>query len=122
MIKHSDALLVKDPVCLPDELNVEDLVSSMLTLPLMQSAYSCYQSLDGNHLTSEWTGEPAYTTTGTWSGTVDYIMYHSSNTYDTTIELQSVLSIPKMSDLGDGIPNNDYGSDHMSIMATFSIN
>jgi mRNA deadenylase 3'-5' endonuclease subunit Ccr4 len=99
-------------------LPIEEVVKIIESNEPLQSAYSNYTKLDPTYLEPKYGYEPIYTNfTPTFKGTLDYLFYRGSSKHQ--IEVESILSLPDRETLGDGLPNLEYGSDHLSIAAKF---
>ncbi|KAJ2725317.1 RNA exonuclease ngl2 [Coemansia sp. Benny D115] len=81
----------------------------------MRSCYSTYTDLDPTYHTDQWKGEPIYTNYTAWKGTLDYIFY----TPDRGLVAREIMSLPKKTEMDPGLPNETFGSDHLSILARF---
>ncbi|KAJ3086211.1 hypothetical protein HK102_013412 [Quaeritorhiza haematococci] len=88
-----------------------------------------------------WQGEPSYTSfTGGWKGTLDYIFLavpndtkmttpasvdestSDGNADDVSLpRFTKILEIPQVDQLMPGLPNINYGSDHISLMAEMEV-
>ncbi|KAJ3217941.1 RNA exonuclease ngl2 [Dinochytrium kinnereticum] len=112
---------------LEEKLPVQLLMQKIGNHPVLYSAYGNYQSLDPTHATSmdspPWPGEPKFTNYSTWKGTLDYILtsFNGMASAEGDPELRSILSLPPPSALEPGLPNASFPSDHLSIVAEFSI-
>ncbi|KAJ3226310.1 RNA exonuclease ngl2 [Clydaea vesicula] len=112
------------------EIPPEELIDKLYTLPKLKSCYYNYANLlskeryNCNPQWKEnevlWTGEPAYTNYGPWKGTLDYIFMLVEEGPSKVI-LDSVLYIPTAEELKKSLPNEEFGSDHISLMANFYI-
>ena len=89
-------------------------------IPNLRSAYSIYGNISQNDNDynlqpdgdTSLPKEPPYTTcTSDWKGTLDYILLWG------TWNVTDLLSIPPDSDVDGGIPNDDFPSDHISLVA-----
>lgn len=100
------------------ELNVENLIKFTLQLPRLKSVYGEY-GLNYELRDGVMTREPIFTSFSLWRGTIDYI-FHSLDDKNV-IHSSDLLSIPLSKDLGDGLPNDKYGSDHVCLMALIKI-
>ena len=75
-----------------------------------------------------WDGEPSFTNYSVWKGTLDYIFCVDDGGSDgvgtrrqTAAQVSSVLDIPKAEFLEPGIPNPNFGSDHLALMASVDL-
>ncbi|KAI8812049.1 Endonuclease/exonuclease/phosphatase [Cladochytrium replicatum] len=119
-----------EPPTVSDESLVTDLVSEFDPFPRFASAYSTYAILDPNHR-PEWdpsSTEPQFTVFGKWKGTLDYLYFCDDAGGDSSgglssgrLNVESVLSIPSAQELEPGIPNRQYPSDHVAVMARFVV-
>ncbi|KAJ1968336.1 RNA exonuclease ngl2 [Dispira parvispora] len=76
----------------------------------------------------QWAGEPRFSNYGVYRGLLDYIFYRqpsrplkaqSESNHHDCLQPVGVLSIPPESTLLPGIPNDAFGSDHISLLAVF---
>ena len=83
---------------------------------LWHSVYSCHAQIDPE--TSDPTyGEPKYTNyTHAFKGTLDYLMLRQGEDSVTALE---ILALPPMETVQPSLPNRNFGSDHMCLMAKF---
>ncbi|KAJ2787866.1 RNA exonuclease ngl2 [Coemansia interrupta] len=81
----------------------------------MRSCYGTYADLDPSYRTTQWDGEPIFTNYTAWKGTLDYIFY----TPQCGLEVRQVMSLPTVDSMKPGLPNEVFGSDHVSILARF---
>ncbi|KAI8922187.1 Endonuclease/exonuclease/phosphatase [Powellomyces hirtus] len=100
------------------------VLDRLAALPRLYSCYSSYQQTHPSHTedTPSWDGEPAFTTVGSWTGTLDYIFVCAPDDVDNErtgcdIGPVKLLELPKPSDLEPGLPNSDFASDHVCLMA-----
>ncbi|OLY84626.1 D-lactate dehydrogenase [cytochrome] 2, mitochondrial [Smittium mucronatum] len=88
------------------------------------SCYSKYMQVDSSHGKSpNYDGEPPYTNYTKWKGTLDYILLQKCDDGATTSHLvcKEILLLPPKSALIPGLPNDNFSSDHISIMAKISL-
>jgi mRNA deadenylase 3'-5' endonuclease subunit Ccr4 len=103
----------------PDLLPIEEIVKIIESSESLQSAYSNYTKLDPSYLEPEYGYEPIYTNiTPFFKGTLDYLFYRNSQKQQ--IEVESIFSLPDRQLFGEGLPDLEYGSDHLSIAAKFN--
>ncbi|KAJ3404774.1 hypothetical protein HDV05_006920 [Chytridiales sp. JEL 0842] len=98
----------------------KDILAHLSSHPTLVSAYSTYQSLATSG-SFTWTGEPGYTTYTEFKGTLDYIFTEKDNSSGVTPRPLKVLKIPEAEVLEPGLPNWEYPSDHVPIMAEYSL-
>lgn len=114
-----------------EKLSVSKLVDLVQDLPKLISFYNDYQNLDKNHSVDPimvangnyketWEGEPYYTTFAGWKGTLDYLCTFK-DIQPQKMVVTKLLEIPHYKLLGNGIPNELFGSDHVSLMAEIRI-
>ncbi|PVU87882.1 hypothetical protein BB559_005849 [Furculomyces boomerangus] len=86
-----------------------------------KSLYGAYSDVDPSHSSNDkWQGEPLYTNYTKWKGTLDYIMTLARTDQENTsffLEHQDILSLPPQKHLEPGLPNNNFSSDHISLLA-----
>jgi mRNA deadenylase 3'-5' endonuclease subunit Ccr4 len=108
---------------------VHAMVSKLISYPRFCSAYSVYQKVTTDYETipgNDWTGEPAFTNYTEFKGTLDYI-------FTETVEgtngagrqvvpcLTRLLKIPSSNFLEPGLPNWNFPSDHIPIVAEYKL-
>ncbi|KAJ1733104.1 RNA exonuclease ngl2 [Coemansia biformis] len=101
-----------------DTARVGRLVAAMQAecQPLV-SCYGTYVELDPSYATPQWNGEPIYTNYAKWKGTLDYIFFSPGR----GISVREVFSLPAEILMKPGLPNETFASDHVSVLARFSI-
>lgn len=106
-------------------LSPTDLVRRFADLPVCTSAYKDYMTIEGANVHQNTrmingeevvTNEPRATSYTVWRGTLDYLW-----TLDNRIQLEGILNLPEEELLKPGLPNRNFGSDHMCLIARFSI-
>ncbi|KAI9022489.1 Endonuclease/exonuclease/phosphatase [Hyaloraphidium curvatum] len=116
----------------PNPLPPNELLSKLEAFPLrLESAYQDYMVHDPRHSRDPrwneaegWRGEPVYSTSCLFSGTLDYIFVIRENNEDDKpyrVTRTSVLEVPPVEVVLNGIPNEDFPSDHIPIMAEFAV-
>lgn len=106
--------------------DVKELLRRARQLPLLESAYQYYTELvpSSNGISQgRWQGEPPFTMYGNpWNGTLDYVFFPRQNDEETRrwrpvriLEIPSVEVVTKQV----GLPNDMFGSDHVSLMCEF---
>lgn len=84
--------------------------------PRWYSVYSCYGELD-NAMAYPASGEPKFTNyTVAYKGTLDYILIRDQ---EETISATEVLMLPPEETVKPSLPNRNFGSDHMCLIAKF---
>lgn len=94
------------------------IILSKLKLFTLKSAYSLYDKIIGrpDHPHNKiYENEPSFTVFTKFQGVLDYILH------DDQIKVTKILEIPDPKYLGEGLPNDEFSSDHISIMAEISI-
>lgn len=81
-----------------------------------RSVYGCYSKIDPD-TADRASGEPKFTNYAhAFKGTLDYILYPDSEEHIAPIEL---LEMPPESSLMPSLPNRNFGSDHVCLLARF---
>lgn len=116
----------------PNPLPPEMLLSLLESLPLrLESVYAKYMDLDSRHTRDPrwaedegWTGEPVYTTSCMFAGTLDYIFIlrdekrtDGGREKEFEVNPVAVLEVPPVEVVLTGIPNDVFPSDHIPLMA-----
>ncbi|KAJ2697219.1 RNA exonuclease ngl2 [Coemansia spiralis] len=83
----------------------------------LTSCYGTYADLDPTYATPQWKGEPIFTNYAKWKGTLDYILLSPGR----GISVRDVLSLPPVSQMKPGLPNETFASDHVSVLARFDV-
>lgn len=84
--------------------------------PRWYSVYSCYGELD-NAMAYPASGEPKFTNyTVAYKGTLDYILIRDQ---EEAISATEVLMLPPEETVKPSLPNRNFGSDHMCLIAKF---
>jgi mRNA deadenylase 3'-5' endonuclease subunit Ccr4 len=116
------------------------VLEALERLPVtLESAYGNYTDVDERHRTGDprweagmgWMGEPAYTTSCLFAGTLDYIfLLRDRDEKDEKVkkdeakyrvEAEKVLEVPPVEVVLPGIPNEVFPSDHVSLMAEYAV-
>ncbi|KAI8388307.1 Endonuclease/exonuclease/phosphatase [Radiomyces spectabilis] len=96
-----------------DLIPVDELLSYFKDIPKWKSVYQCYAQLDNSM--SDGLGEPRFTNYAeVFQGTLDYIFVEDTS---VTLAASEILMLPKEDDLKPALPNKNYGSDHLCLLA-----
>ncbi|CDH51607.1 ngl2p [Lichtheimia corymbifera JMRC:FSU:9682] len=84
--------------------------------PRWHSVYSCYGELD-SAMSYSASGEPKFTNyTVAYKGTLDYILIRDQ---EDTVSATEILMLPPEESVMPSLPNRNFGSDHMCLVAKF---
>ncbi|OZJ04466.1 hypothetical protein BZG36_02801 [Bifiguratus adelaidae] len=99
--------------------SLEEFLNLAAKLPKCHSLYQQYASVDPTMARD--IGEPLHTNyTVFYKGTLDYLMVIDDQPIPSITPV-SLLSIPNATELGEGLPNAAFGSDHVAIAAEIMI-
>lgn len=101
-------------------LSPQALLDRMASLPRATSAYGQYVDVD-TEASNDWavSGEPRWTNYTEWKGTLDYIFQVALEGIEPLV-LQGLLKLPTEDMLLPGLPNDQWGSDHLCLMAEYA--
>lgn len=119
----------------PNPLPADKLLAELESLPVtLESAYGNYMDVDPNHTRDPrweegqgWKGEPVYSTyIAFYSGVLDYIFVAKDKDENPeekkyTLTTTGLLGVPPVDVVAEGIPNDLFPSDHVSLMAEFTV-
>ncbi|TPX52263.1 hypothetical protein SeMB42_g01517 [Synchytrium endobioticum] len=115
----SDILAALEPDA-ESKAAAETIIERRKELPVLDSCYSIYTAVHGKRTQSPVIDEPEYTH---WSedfaGTLDYLF--SVREATSRIQVEKLLKIPTLDELKPPIPNEEFGSDHLPLMAELSV-
>ncbi|RKP14692.1 hypothetical protein BJ684DRAFT_14984 [Piptocephalis cylindrospora] len=102
-------------------ISPQALLDRMASLPRATSAYGRYVEMDPA-ASNDWSvsGEPRWTNYTEWKGTLDYI-FQVENENAKSLVLESVLQLPTEDIMRPGLPNDQWGSDHLCLMARYAM-
>ena len=115
-------------------INLDEIISNILSFDKLYSVYSEYEDLVGcddyfininpdwvknGQINCLWKGEPSYTTYQLYKGTLDYIFIADNDYNDLFVDC--LLKLCDKVELKEGIPNEKHGSDHLMLFVVFKM-
>ncbi|KAJ3170504.1 hypothetical protein HDU87_008739 [Geranomyces variabilis] len=121
--KENEAPAGEPHLLLVNPAPLSRILDSFPTLPRLRSAYATYRP-EG--------GEPLFTNYTNWKGTLDYVFLCEPDNVDIRLEARAtkknykvsftkILELPDATHLEPGLPNSDFASDHVCLMAEVCI-
>ena len=103
----------EDAISIEDLMEVDALVLLHDTTRLWKSIYSHFGDMDVSEIGHY--GEPPFTNYASqFQGTLDYLFIEKQESH---VAIQSLLMLPKEEHLKPSLPNKNFGSDHLCLVA-----
>jgi RNA exonuclease NGL2 len=103
------------PISIDDLATVDELLKKHENTRFWSSVYSNFGSINTDESESGNYGEPRFTDYASqFQGTLDYIFIEKD---EKNISVKSILMLPKEIFLKPSLPNKNFGSDHLCLVA-----